>query len=159
MRRIYFLSIVILSSLLYNTISYSFNGETNTVASICKSEEYGIQKSTFHDLLYNDNLSGRIVWNERYFMESLINIYEATKDRRYIEIFIRHADHVLSVRDDATRSLDFMGRRRPGWQTGGYYTLGIPRLIKDAGGLPSLEIRAIHNAGNGNTSIAVTEGS
>ena len=159
MRCIYFLSIVILFSLLYNTIGYSFNGETNTVTSICKSEEYGLQESTFHDLLYNDNLSGRIVWNERYFMESLINIYEATKDKRYIEIFIRHADHVLSVRDDATRSLDFMGRRRPGWQTGGYYTLGIPRLIKDVGGLPSLEIRAIHNAGNGNTSIAVTEGS
>ncbi|MGB9774843.1 MAG: hypothetical protein ACPL4I_12670, partial [Bacteroidota bacterium] len=30
-------------------------------------------------LLYNDNLIGRIVWNEAQFMESLINMYDLTK--------------------------------------------------------------------------------
>ena len=52
------------------------------------------------DLLYEDNLTGRIVWNEAQFMESLVNMYEATHNRRYLEIFLEHAEHVLQVRDD-----------------------------------------------------------
>jgi hypothetical protein len=159
MRRIYFLSILILFYLFFTRISYSCTEEKNSLLSIYKDKACNVKESNFQSLLYNDNLSGRIVWNEQYFMESFINMYEATKDKRYIEIFVRHADHVLSVRDDAARSLDFMGRMRPGWQTGGYYTLGIPRVIKDIEGIPSLEIRAIHKAGNGNTSIEITEGS
>ncbi|MEA3358777.1 MAG: hypothetical protein U9R17_05140 [Thermodesulfobacteriota bacterium] len=109
-----------------------------------------------NSLLYNDNLSGRIAWNEQYFMESLINMYKANRDKRYIEIFIRHADHVLEIRDNSVYRWDFMGRMRPGWQAGGYYTLGIPKMISDFEGLPSLEIQAIHRAGNGNTSVEVT---
>ncbi|MBC7239843.1 MAG: hypothetical protein H5T71_07075, partial [Chloroflexi bacterium] len=76
------------------------------------------------DLLYGDNLTGRIVWNEAQFMESLLNMYELTRDRRYLELFIKHADHVLRVRDDRAKRPDYAGRVRPGWQTGGYYTLG-----------------------------------
>lgn len=33
-------------------------------------------------VLYNDNLEGRIVWNEFYFMLSLINMYEETKQEK-----------------------------------------------------------------------------
>lgn len=159
MRRIYFLSIIILFYLFFTPISYSRTTQKNGLLPIYKGKACKVKERGFQSLLYNDNLSGRIVWNEQYFMESLINMYRATKDKRYIEIFVRHADHVLSVRDDVADRLDFMGRNRPGWQIGGYYTHGVPRVIEDIEGTPSLEIQAIHKAGNGHTSIEITEGS
>lgn len=106
-------------------------------------------------LLYNDNLEGRIVWNEAPFMESLIDMYEATSDHKYLDIFQTHADHVLSMRDDNAMRPDYAGRRRPGWQAGAYYTLGIPIMIPDAAGKPALWIRAIHRVGNNATVVRI----
>jgi hypothetical protein len=108
-------------------------------------------------LLYTDNLTGRIVWNEAPFMESLLNMYEVTKDRRYLEIFVEHADHVLQMRDDYARRPDYAGRLRPGWQAGAYYTLGVPVIIPDERGYPSLEIQGIHQVGNNHTVVEITQ--
>lgn len=109
------------------------------------------------DLLYEDNLTGRIVWNEAQFMESLVNMYEATHNRRYLEIFLEHAEHVLQVRDDHAGRLDYAGRLRPGWQTGGYYTLGIPVVIPDDRGSPAIEVQGVHTAGNDSTVVEIIE--
>lgn len=106
-------------------------------------------------LLYHDNSTGRIVWNEVQFMESLLNMYELTKDRRYLELFIKHADHVLQVRDDRAERPDYAGRLRPGWQTGSYYTLGVPVIIPDEQGKPALEVQGIHRNGNNHTIIEI----
>lgn len=108
--------------------------------------------------LYEDNIKGRIVWNEQYFMESLINMYEVTGEERYLDIFVKQADHVLAVRDDKSGREDFAGRSRPGWQTGGYYTLGVPIIIHDGGGNPSLEVQGVHMAGNNHTAVQIVAG-
>jgi len=107
-------------------------------------------------LLYNDNLIGRIVWNEAQFMESLLNMYEATKNRQYLDIFVEHADHVLQMRDDHAGRPDYAGRLRPGWQAGGYYTLGVPVIIPDEQGRPSIEVQGIHRAGNNHTTVEIS---
>ena len=106
-------------------------------------------------LLYNDNLMGRIVWNEAQFMESLLNMYEACKDERYLEIFCEHAEHILKIRDDHANRSDYNGRNRPGWQTGSYYTLGVPLMIPDKFGNPALEIQGVHKNGNENTRVQI----
>lgn len=106
-------------------------------------------------LMYTDNLTGRIVWNEAPFMESLLNMYELTGDGMYLERFVEHADHVLMNRDDRAGRVDFAGRSRPGWQIGGYYTLGVPFVIPDDWGNPSLEIQGIHRSGNDHTAVEV----
>lgn len=159
MRGIYF-SLLLISLMIYSSCSnidqlYKINKHPIQLKNT--GNEYNLEEDKSQKLLYNDNLSGRIAWNEQYLMESLINMYEATEDQRYVRLFIKHADHVLSIRDDSAYRWDFMGRMRPGWQTGGYYTLGIPKMISDIEGLPSLEIQAIHRAGNGNTSVEVTK--
>lgn len=118
--------------------------------------DFLLNSTRFGDvLLYSDNLNGRIVWNEAYFMESLLNMYEATSDQRYLDIFIKHADHVLSIRDDRAGRPDYAGRLRPGWQTGSYYTLGIPVIIPDEEGKPSLEVQAVRSAGNDHTVVEI----
>ncbi|MBC7344230.1 MAG: hypothetical protein H5U03_02165, partial [Clostridia bacterium] len=115
-----------------------------------------LEATSFGDaLLYNDNLTGRIVWNEAQFMESLVNMYELTKDSRYLELFIKHADHVLRMRDDRAGRADYAGRLRPGWQTGGHYTLGVPVIIPDEQGELALEVQGIHRSGNDHTVIEI----
>ena len=108
-------------------------------------------------ILYSDNLTGRIVWNEAQFMESLLNMYELTGDTHYLERFVEHADHVLQARDDFAGRPDSAGQLRPGWQTGGYYTLGVPRILPDGQGNPSLEVQGIHRAGNDHTTIEIIQ--
>ena len=106
-------------------------------------------------LLYSDNLSGRIVWNEQYFMESLVNMYQITGEKRYLELFVQHAENVLAQRDDRAGRRDYAGRSRPGWQIGDYYTLGIPVTIPDDKGQPSLEVQAVRRGGNNYTTVEI----
>lgn len=106
-------------------------------------------------LFYSDNLTGRIVWNERDLMESLLNVYQITQDKRYLDIFVQHADHVLSQRDDLANRTDSSGESRPGWQSGAYYTLGVPAIIPDIAGQPSLEVQAIRRGGNNHTVVEI----
>jgi hypothetical protein len=106
-------------------------------------------------LLYPNNLTGRIVWNEQYFMESLLNMYQVTGEKRYLNLFVQHADHVLSQKDDIAGRTDSEGRSRPGWQVGSYYTLGVPVVIPDDEGSPSLEVQGIRLGGNNHTTIEI----
>jgi len=108
-------------------------------------------------LLYRGNLTGRIVWNEQYFMESLLNVFEITGDVGYLRTFVTHADHVLGARDDYCGRTDFAGRSRPGWQIAAHYTLGVPLVIPSASGSPSLLVQGIHRAGNDHTSVQVID--
>jgi len=127
----------------------SFQEATKTYGELLNSKDFK------NGLLYEDNREGRIVWNEAPLMESLVNMYEATGDPNYLDIFCEHADHVLSMRDDHAMRPDHTGRLRPGWQTGSYYTLGIPIIIPDAQGKPALEVQGIHRAGNNYTTIKI----
>ncbi|MCS7305979.1 MAG: D-glucuronyl C5-epimerase family protein [Thermoguttaceae bacterium] len=108
-------------------------------------------------ILYKDNLTGRITWNQAQFLESLLNMYEWSHDTQYLDLFIRHADHILEVRDDRAGRRDWSGKSRPGWQIGEYYTLGIPVTIPDPEGNPSLEVQGIRRAGNQNTVVEVRQ--
>lgn len=105
--------------------------------------------------LIKDNVNGGIVWSESYFIESLLDMYEATHDTKYLDLFCKHADNILSLRDDNARLVDFCGNSRPGWQTGGNYTLGVPLIIPDENGYPSIEIQGIHSSGNNYTTIKI----
>ena len=106
-------------------------------------------------ILYSDNLQGRIVWNEAQFLESLVNMYKGTGDLKYLSIFCEHADHILQGRDDHASRPDYAGMLRPGWQTGAYYTLGIPVTVPDDLGNPTLEVQGIHIDGNNCTVVEI----
>lgn len=44
-----------------------------------------------------DNLSGDVVWNTRYYMESLITAYEATGNTKYIQAFMDSGTWVMNL--------------------------------------------------------------
>jgi len=156
---------LLLCSALWFVISHPNVTQQSQLESSQVTSSYEKAKKVYDDLLnstgsgdallYSDNLNGRIVWNEVYFMESLLNMYEATSDPRYLDIYIKHADHVLSIRDDHAGRLDYAGRLRPGWQMASYYTLGVPVIIPDKEGNPSLEVQAVHRAGNDHTLVEI----
>ena len=105
--------------------------------------------------LYDDNHTGRIVWNQQYFLESLVNMYKATGQTHYLDLFVQQADHVLARRDDRAERKDYSGRSRPGWLSGAYYTLGIPVIILDEQAKPSLRVQAIRRGGNNHTTVEI----
>lgn len=104
---------------------------------------------------YQDNFTGRIVWNSAYFLDSLLNMFELTRDVFYLEIFVQFAQNVLAVRDDLAGRPDFAGRLRPGWQVNAYYTLGRPYVLQDVEGRPTLLVQAIRTGGNNYTTVYI----
>jgi len=109
----------------------------------------------YEHFFYDDNFKGRIAWNQQYFMNSLLNMYLATKDFVFLKLFVELADHLISVRDDRKGRRDVFGRSLPGWQAASYYTLGIPRVLLDRDGAPSLLVQGINKSWNNAISLRI----
>jgi len=59
-----------------------------------------------------------IAWMETYIMRSYLIMYQATKDKRYLDEFIGHADTVLDRRDNVRGVTDYRGLSLPAWRVG-----------------------------------------
>ena len=102
-----------------------------------------------------NNIAGGIVWGEAYILESLLEMYEATKDTSYLAIFIEHANAVYNNRDDKAGIKDHLGNVGIGWLTGGQFTLGKPIIVLDDIQLPSLKLQAVRYGNNNRTSFSI----
>lgn len=109
-------------------------------------------------LMGRDNLSGAIVWGEAYVLQSLLEMYRATEEVRYLSKFVAHADSVLALRDDRVGRVGWDARPKLGWSTGGSDTFGKPIVLEDSLGEPALEVRAVHWSNNHATRISVEAG-
>ncbi len=74
---------------------------------------------------------GYLSWRQSRILDSYLNVYEATKDAKWIEKFIHQADLVLSHRDDRS-----WGRDTPTWSNLKYLNTGWrrpePLLVNNA---------------------------
>ncbi|TFB13062.1 hypothetical protein E3V33_03340 [Candidatus Marinimicrobia bacterium MT.SAG.4] len=95
------------------------------------------------------------MWGEAYILESLLEMYEATKDTSYLAIFIEHANAVYNKRDDKASIKDHLGNVGVGWLTGGQFTFGKPITILDDIQLPSLKLQAVRYGNNNRTSFSI----
>jgi hypothetical protein len=102
-----------------------------------------------------DNIAGGIAWGLSYQMDAYLDMFETTGEATYLNDFIDLADRVLSARADKTGTLDYRGRITFGWPSGGHYTLGVPVVLEDARGKPSIRLRTIARSHNDKTAIAV----
>lgn len=59
------------------------------------------------------------------------------------------------MRDDRARRADYAGRLKSGWQTGGYYTVGVAVIIPDEQDKPALKAQGIHRNDNNHTVIEI----
>jgi len=70
---------------------------------------------------YN-NKDGVLAWDESYVMRAYLEMYEATKNTKYLDKFIVHADSVLKQRDSERGVKDYRGLSLPAWSAGNRYT-------------------------------------
>jgi hypothetical protein len=87
-----------------------------------------------------DNEEGVYAWGESYFLLSLLRMYEAYQDERYLRTFEDRARHVMATTDHARGVTDYLGRSGPVWRTAGNYTVARG-VIPDGNGTPTVEVR------------------
>lgn len=104
----------------------------------------------------SDNTAGGVAWGDSYELDALLEMFQATGDRAYLDHFVMLADKVVASRADKRGERDFKGELRRGWLTGAHYTWGVPTILNDAGGAPSLEVTTSLNAYNNQSVIQVT---
>jgi hypothetical protein len=64
-----------------------------------------------------DNAEGKLAWAESYLMESYLVMYEATKDKKWLDKFVAHAQRVVNNSDKARGIKDYRGRSVVGWSS------------------------------------------
>lgn len=106
----------------------------------------------------SDNTTGGIAWGDSYELDAYLEMFHATGDRVYLEHFVALADKVIAARADKRGERDFKGDLRRGWLTGGHYTWGLPTVLLDERGSPSLEVTTSLNAYNNQSAIEVIAG-
>lgn len=68
------------------------------------------------------NEAGTLTWGTSYALMSMLELYEATKEPRYLETFRTIADATLEQRDSVRGVRDYTGTARPCWQAGERYS-------------------------------------
>jgi hypothetical protein len=68
------------------------------------------------------NEEGTLAWGESYVMMAYAQMYETTRERRYLDRLAEHADGVIAQRDDARGVADYTGTANPCWQATRYST-------------------------------------
>ena len=53
--------------------------------------------------------------NEDAILEAILEMYRATNDLEYLQLFVQHADLVLAWRDDNAGFVDYTGQSNPVW--------------------------------------------
>ena len=84
---------------------------------------------------------GAVAWGESYVVQGYLLMWEAYRDRYYLDKTIDHLDHVLATRDSARGVADWRGLSLPGWRCGWPYSAG-DLILTDAQGRPALRLRS-----------------
>ncbi len=95
-----------------------------------------------------------IAWGESYVMVAYVEMYRATKETRYLDKLIEHADRVLAARDDVRGFKDYEGRSRAAWSVGGEYTVA-ELVLRNGRGQDVLRLRSVPYAYNNQTKVRV----
>lgn len=98
-----------------------------------------------------------LAWGEAARLETLMDMYEATNDRKYLDEVARRGDRLLTHRDDRRGVADGSGKSRPAWSMALKYVVAEGQL-KDAAGKPVINIRSTPSAYNDSTYVLVIPG-
>lgn len=104
------------------------------------------------DTTVDDNEGGSLAWGMSYILLSLMRMYQATGDTRYLDRFVERADQVWAQTDIRRGVTDFAGRSGWVWRAGGNYT-AAGAVVRDTAGTPLFEVRY---AGSDGATASVT---
>lgn len=74
-----------------------------------------------------------LAWGESYTLQALVDLFEATQNRKYLEEVAFRGKRLLSYRDDRRGIKDGSGVSRPGWTTNGDFVVAVGCLTDKKG--------------------------
>jgi hypothetical protein len=93
-----------------------------------------------------------LAWGESGIMQSLVYLYEASGDRKYLEQLAFRGDRLLSHRDDRRGVKDGSGKSRPAWSMGLKYVVA-EGYFSGENGVPVIKILSTPSAYNNSTEV------
>ena len=93
-------------------------------------------------------------WGESYTLGAFMDLYEATKDTKYLEIVADRGKRMLTHRDDKCGVRDGSGKSRPAWSEARKYVVAVGALLSTTGE-EMLTIRSATSSSNNYTTIKV----
>jgi hypothetical protein len=109
-------------------------GNVENLASKRIIERYDIleTKIDLAQWMKRTNDSGTLAWNTSYLMDSYLEIYGITHQRKYLEKFIALADPITEQTDEKRGLTDYLGRARRGWSSVAYSKGRVVWLVHTA---------------------------
>ena len=95
-----------------------------------------------------------LAWGESALLRTLVNLYEATDDPKYLKEVARRGEQLLSHRDDRRGAVDCSGKSRPAWSMGLKFVVAEGQLT-DESGRPVVKIYSTPSSNNNLTSVKV----
>jgi len=95
-----------------------------------------------------------LAWGESAFLRTLVNLYEATDDPKYLKEVARRGAQLLSHRDDRRGVVDCSGKSRPAWSMGLKFVVAEGQLT-DESGSPVFKIYSTPSSNNNLTGVKV----
>ncbi len=95
-----------------------------------------------------------LAWGESYTIDAFVDLYEATKDPKYMKIVAARGKRVLSHRDDYRGMKDGSGKSRPAWSVGDRFVVAEGTLLSNTG-QEMLKIRSTVSSFNHLTTVEV----
>ncbi len=93
-------------------------------------------------------------WRESYYLQALVDLYEATGNTKFLKELVSRGDQLLSHRDDRRGVKDGSGKSRPAWSMALKYVVADGKLI-DAAKETVISIRSTPSAYNNFTRVEV----
>lgn len=93
-------------------------------------------------------------WGESATLRTLVDLYEATNDPKYLVEVARRGDRLLAHRDDRRGVNDGSGKSRPAWSMALYYVVAEGQ-VTDASGKPVINIRSTPSSHNDSTKVEI----
>ena len=95
-----------------------------------------------------------LAWGESAVLRTLVDLYEATDDPKYLKEVARRSDRLLSHRDDRRGVVDCSGKSRPAWSMGLKFVVAEGQLT-DPSGKPVIKIVSTPSSNNDLTLVEV----
>lgn len=95
-----------------------------------------------------------LAWGEFYTLQALVDLYEATEDRKYLDEVAFRGGRVLTHRDDKRGVTDGSGISRPAWTMGQDFVTAEAKLL-DSKGRPVIELRSTTFDYNNSTRVVL----
>ncbi len=95
-----------------------------------------------------------LAWGESYLLDAFMDLYEATKDTKYLEVVAERGKRLLTHRDDKRGVVDGSGESRPAWSVGSKYVVAEGVLLSTEGE-ELVKIRSTPSSNNNRTTIEV----